>query len=65
MKEYISTAQLAELIGVTKQAIHYWRKTGMPYHKFGTKTFRYKLSEIRDWQEKAKDKNNGKEDGGF
>ncbi|MFA4990588.1 MAG: helix-turn-helix domain-containing protein [Candidatus Paceibacterota bacterium] len=52
--DFISTKKLCEILGVTRETIHYWRKRGMPYHQYGTRTFRYKMEEIEAWQEKIK-----------
>lgn len=50
MTQYLSTKQLCELYGVSKQAVEQWRKNkGLPYEKLSYKTIRYDINEVKKW----------------
>jgi len=47
--DLISAAILCKKLCVSRSAVFYWRKAGMPYYSLGVKTYRYVLSEVLDW----------------
>ena len=48
--EFITDAELCELLKVTRQATYNWRVQGMPYRKMG-KLVRYNYKEVIEWLE--------------
>jgi excisionase family DNA binding protein len=48
MKNYITTAELAESLKVTRQAIYNWRKKGLPFIRIGA-SIRYELQAVENW----------------
>jgi excisionase family DNA binding protein len=48
MKEYLTTAELAENLKVTRQCIFNWRKQGLPALKIG-RAVRFDLEAVNAW----------------
>lgn len=48
MKNYITTAELAELLKVSRQAIYNWRMNGLPFVKIGSR-IRFDLEAVNEW----------------
>ncbi|MBO0423578.1 helix-turn-helix domain-containing protein [Enterococcus plantarum] len=46
--QYVTKAQLAELLNVSENSIMRMREQGMPYFSFG-KIVRYNLNEVQEW----------------
>ena len=43
----ITEKELSKIIGISKVSLHFWRNKGkIPYYKLGTRTIRYKLSDV-------------------
>jgi predicted DNA-binding transcriptional regulator AlpA len=51
---YINESELAALLKVSRRTIQRWRVdgSGPPWMRAGTRPVRYKLSEVKIWEEK-------------
>ena len=47
----ITPAQLSRHLNMSFATINNWRNDGMPAIRYNARTFRYKLSEVKDWLE--------------
>jgi excisionase family DNA binding protein len=54
-REYITKAELAEILKISRATIDRWRKEGIPSHKIG-KGVRFIEVDIHDWIAKNKSK---------
>jgi excisionase family DNA binding protein len=54
--ETMSTKELAEYLGVTKQTLFRWRQDGYgpAWMQVGLRTIRYKLSDIKEWEDRIR-----------
>lgn len=60
MNKKMTTKELCEVYGVSKQAVSLWRKQeGFPFQRLGYKTYRYDLEEVEQYF-KNKSKKAGK-----
>jgi DNA-binding transcriptional MerR regulator len=50
----LNPEQAAKVLGVTSRTLQYWRSSnrGPAYHKFSSKTVRYKYNDLLDFRKK-------------
>lgn len=48
-KQFIGTKELAEIYGISKQAVDKWRKNNCPHMKLSDRVFVYDLEEVNNW----------------
>jgi excisionase family DNA binding protein len=48
LKNYITTAELAEALKVSRQTLYDWRKKGLPFIKIGSR-IRFDLEAVNEW----------------
>lgn len=60
-EKYKTTMQVAEHYGISRQAVHEWRKIGAPHHKLGPQTIMYDMYALHQWliQNRGERKNRG------
>ena len=46
---FLSKAELAAHLKITKRTITNWHRAGLPHYKFGSRRCRYKASEVDAW----------------
>jgi phage terminase Nu1 subunit (DNA packaging protein) len=57
MSKLITTMDLQEIYGVSKQAISKWREKGCPNVKMSERIYLYDLKEVRKWKKNRGEKN--------
>ena len=50
----LSTTQLSERLGVTRQAIYLWRQQGLPTAVNYSRTIRYEWEDVLEWLNRNK-----------
>lgn len=50
--ELYTTAEIAAILKVSIKTISRWRDQGLPFKRYGAKTFRYELAKVNEWLEK-------------
>ena len=48
-EKLVTTCDLVEKYGVTRQSIQLWRDKGMPYTKLSRRIFVYNLYDVENW----------------
>ena len=54
-EEFLTTDELCEWLKITRRTIERWRKSGLPFYKFGS-SVRFKKEEVLSWIEQNKGK---------
>jgi hypothetical protein len=49
IEDYLTTKDLMDRYGITRQAVDYWRKRGLKFHQFGPKLIVYKEQEVEQF----------------
>ena len=53
----MSSAQLAEYLGVAYQTIYRWRQSGYgpAWMRMGSRMIRYKMTDVEEWEQRLRD----------